>query len=267
MRLFELTGPEREGFEAQVKQINDYFKVNVAPAKAKVDDYYVQQWPKPYWVAYSKSVEQLTKLYAYMAHDIMVYTQERQKTEPNYKFPVVVIDTLKKTLASHVKASVVKPKDIHMAKFSGELRYKGQSTEPHNDLEKVTGEIKRLITDLKNSLNTPKKPPGGRKKPPIIVDPVEPEPKKPGTDLSTDVKFKQLGYDDTVKGEFIPGEKPDRTKLDKYGEVIGVNTWALTGGGRAQNVNFAISIVDILKALEAKTPGYSPELNKCGNSN
>ena len=55
--------------------------------------------------------------------------------------------------------------------------------------------------------------------------------------------------------------------INKYGEVIGVNTWALTGGGRAQNVNFAISIVDILKALEVKTPGYSPELNKCGNSN
>ena len=221
MRLFELTGPEREGFEAQVKQINDYFTANVVPAKTKIDDYYVQQWPKPYWVAYSKSVEQLTKLYAFMAHDIMSYTMERKKTDPNYKFPVVVIDTLKKTLASHVKASVVKPKDIHMAKHSGELRYKGQSTEPHNDLEKVTGEIKRLINDLKNSLNAPKKPPANRKKPtPPVVDPVPTDPKKPGTDLSTDVKLKQLGYDDTVKGEFIPGEKPDRTKLDKYGDII-----------------------------------------------
>ena len=55
--------------------------------------------------------------------------------------------------------------------------------------------------------------------------------------------------------------------INKYGEVIGVNTWALPGsGGRAQNINFAISIVDILKALEAKVPGYSPKLNKCGNS-
>ena len=55
--------------------------------------------------------------------------------------------------------------------------------------------------------------------------------------------------------------------INKYGEVIGVNTWALGGGGRAQNINFAISIVDILKALEVTTPGYSPKLNKCGNSN
>ena len=54
--------------------------------------------------------------------------------------------------------------------------------------------------------------------------------------------------------------------INKYGEVIGVNTWALAGG-RAQNINFAISIVDILKALEVTTPGYSPKLNKCGNSN
>ena len=54
--------------------------------------------------------------------------------------------------------------------------------------------------------------------------------------------------------------------LNKHGEVIGVNTWALGGGGRAQNINFAISIVDILKALEAEVPGYSPNLNKCGNN-
>ena len=53
--------------------------------------------------------------------------------------------------------------------------------------------------------------------------------------------------------------------INKHGEVIGVNTWAISGG-RAQNINFAISIVDILKALEAKVPSYSPKLNNCGNS-
>ena len=52
--------------------------------------------------------------------------------------------------------------------------------------------------------------------------------------------------------------------LNNRGEVIGVNTWS-SGRGGAQNINFAISIVDILKALEVQAPQYSPDLNKCGN--
>ena len=47
--------------------------------------------------------------------------------------------------------------------------------------------------------------------------------------------------------------------------MIGVNTWNLGARGGAQNINFAISIVDILKALEVQAPQYSPDLNKCGN--
>ena len=54
--------------------------------------------------------------------------------------------------------------------------------------------------------------------------------------------------------------------LNNYGEVIGVNTWSLPGdGGRAQNINFSISIVDILKSLEFKPPGIFKGMNKCGN--
>lgn len=53
--------------------------------------------------------------------------------------------------------------------------------------------------------------------------------------------------------------------LNNRGEVIGVNTWNLGARGGAQNINFAISIVDILKALEVQAPQYSPDLNKCGN--
>ncbi len=53
--------------------------------------------------------------------------------------------------------------------------------------------------------------------------------------------------------------------LNNRGEVIGVNTWNLGARGGAQNINFAISIVDILKALEVQAPQYSPNLNKCGN--
>ena len=54
--------------------------------------------------------------------------------------------------------------------------------------------------------------------------------------------------------------------LNNKGEVIGVNTWSLPGeGGRAQNINFSISIVDILKSLDFKSPGMIKDMNKCGN--
>ena len=54
--------------------------------------------------------------------------------------------------------------------------------------------------------------------------------------------------------------------LNSSGEVVGVNTWALRGDdGRAQNVNFAISIVDVLKALEVRGPGLVKGANACGN--
>ena len=54
--------------------------------------------------------------------------------------------------------------------------------------------------------------------------------------------------------------------LNSSGEVVGVNTWALRGDdGRAQNVNFAISIVDVLKSVEARSPGLVKGGNACGN--
>lgn len=53
--------------------------------------------------------------------------------------------------------------------------------------------------------------------------------------------------------------------VNMHGEVIGVNTWNLGAGGRAQNINFAISIVDILKALEITAPPGAKNQNACGN--
>ena len=54
--------------------------------------------------------------------------------------------------------------------------------------------------------------------------------------------------------------------LNMKGEVIGVNTWNLPGdGGKAQNINFAISIVDILKSLELSSPTIFKDINICGN--
>ena len=54
--------------------------------------------------------------------------------------------------------------------------------------------------------------------------------------------------------------------INSTGEVVGVNTWSLPGEqGRAQNLNFAISIVDILKSLDVTTPKNVKGANKCGN--
>lgn len=54
--------------------------------------------------------------------------------------------------------------------------------------------------------------------------------------------------------------------LNSSGEVVGVNTWALRGGdGRAQDVIFAISIVDVPKSLETRSPDLIKGANACGN--
>ena len=54
--------------------------------------------------------------------------------------------------------------------------------------------------------------------------------------------------------------------VNSKGEVIGINTWSLSGQkGRAQSLNFAISIVDVLKSLEATTSSLNKSTNRCGN--
>ena len=52
--------------------------------------------------------------------------------------------------------------------------------------------------------------------------------------------------------------------VNNKGEVIGVNTFNIDCG-RSQNLNFAVSMVDVLKALEVKVDIYKSNLNKCGN--
>ena len=66
----------------------------------------------------------------------------------------------------------------------------------------------------------------------------------------------------------ISGGNSGGPLVNSRGEVVGVNTWSIHGNdGRAQNLNFAISIVDILKALEVKPPKSLSTVNKCGNLN
>ena len=58
--------------------------------------------------------------------------------------------------------------------------------------------------------------------------------------------------------------------VNSQGELLGVNTYGVTstsGGRTMQNVNFAISIVDILRSLKLRPPvlGVGQESNTCGN--
>ena len=52
--------------------------------------------------------------------------------------------------------------------------------------------------------------------------------------------------------------------VNNKGEVIGINTFNIDYG-RSQNLNFAVSMVDVLKALEVKGESFNSTLNKCGN--
>ena len=52
--------------------------------------------------------------------------------------------------------------------------------------------------------------------------------------------------------------------VNNRGEVIGINTFNIDYG-RSQNLNFAVSMVDVLKALEVRGESFKSNLNKCGN--
>ena len=52
--------------------------------------------------------------------------------------------------------------------------------------------------------------------------------------------------------------------VNNKGEVIGLNTFNIDYG-RSQNLNFAVSMVDLLKALDVKGGSFNSNLNKCGN--
>ena len=63
--------------------------------------------------------------------------------------------------------------------------------------------------------------------------------------------------------------------VNSKGEVVGINTFNVPMGGSGQNLNFAVSIVDVLRAVEAQKPMeattgwfnfFKTEVNKCGNT-
>ena len=52
--------------------------------------------------------------------------------------------------------------------------------------------------------------------------------------------------------------------VNTRGEVIGINTFNMDYG-RSQNLNFAVSMIDVFKALEVKGVPFNTKFNKCGN--
>ena len=52
--------------------------------------------------------------------------------------------------------------------------------------------------------------------------------------------------------------------VNNRGEVIGINTFNIDSG-RSQNLNFAVSMVDVLRALEVRSEVIKKKLNQCGN--
>ena len=54
--------------------------------------------------------------------------------------------------------------------------------------------------------------------------------------------------------------------VNSKGEVMRVNTFNIPGGGNAQHLNFAVSIVDILNDLDIDKPAKVSFANDCGNN-
>ena len=52
--------------------------------------------------------------------------------------------------------------------------------------------------------------------------------------------------------------------INANGKVIGINTFNMDYG-RSQNLNFAVSMIDVFKALEVRGVPYNAKFNKCGN--
>ena len=217
MRLNELKGDQRERVEAIYNELNNRFYQKIVPAMKELGDYYAQQYPKPTWIAYTKNLEAVIKGWQTLQKLIIDQTNVTRKDNPNYRFPAVVIDTLTKSHAQMVKNARLTASDINMNKATaGRLIY---ADDPYDEiLNSVRDKINELVKALKGSF-----PPKAKwsklldipNDTQTVVDPVQ-----PGTDLSTNVKLPQLGYDDTVQGELIPGENPDRSKLDNFGQII-----------------------------------------------
>ena len=52
--------------------------------------------------------------------------------------------------------------------------------------------------------------------------------------------------------------------VNTKGEVIGINTFSREGA-YSQNLNFAVSMIDVFKSLEVQGVPYNAKFNKCGN--
>tara|TARA_B100001057_G_scaffold500954_1_gene619138 strand:- start:3267 stop:4433 length:1167 start_codon:yes stop_codon:yes gene_type:complete len=247
MHLFELTEnpkpktatgggaiPDANTLNAQfmnaIKEVENFFVTKFLPKKKKLDLKYGQQWNE----LTVREMENIHKTLVNLVQKLNGQTNNGDIKElliPEY---LLKWEQKKKAM---LKKGKITPKSIRMNRTFRDLniRYDNDPSgagetggEQMNKSIKIAQDWHNMLKDgfVKNINPIGGNPFGGFKNNPPrdknqepTPDPKGPKP-GPGTDLSTDVKLKQLGYDDTVKGELIPGEKPDRTKLDKTGVII-----------------------------------------------
>ena len=250
MHLFELTEnpkpktatgggaiPDANTLNAQfmnaIKEVENFFVTKFLPKKKELDLKYGQQWNE-------LTVKEMDNIHKSLLNLVQKLNGQANNGDIRELLIPEYLQKWEQKKKAMLKKGKITPKSIRMNRTFRDLniRYDNDPSgagetggEQMNKSIKIAQDWHNM---LKNGFVQNINPVGGnpfsgfKNNPPRDKNqeptpgPKGPKP-GPGTDLSTDVKLKQLGYDDTVKGEFIPGEKPDRTKLDKYGEIIDGN--------------------------------------------
>ncbi len=247
MHLFELTEnpkpkkatgggaiPDANTLNAQfmnaIKEVENFFVTKFLPKKKELDLKYGQQWNE-------LTVKEMDNIHKSLVNLVQKLNGQANNGDIRELLIPEYLQQWEQKKTAMLKKGKITPKSIRMNRTFRDLniRYDDDRSrsgetggEQMNKSIKIAQDWHKMLKDgfLQNINPVGGNPFGGFKNNPPRDKNQEPTPEPkvpkpgPGTDLSTDVKLKQLGYDDTVKGELIPGEKPDRTKLDKYGEII-----------------------------------------------
>lgn len=247
MHLFELTEnpkpktatgggaiPDANTLNAQfmnaIKEVENFFVTKFLPKKKELDLKYGQQWNE-------LTVKEMDNIHTALINLVQKLNGQANNGDIRELLIPEYLQKWEQKKTAMIKKGKITPKSIRMNRNFRDLniRYDQDPSLPGGEtggeqMNKSIKFAKDWHNDLKNGFAKNINPVGGnpfggfKNNPPRdknqepTPEPKGPKPKGPkpgpGTDLSTDV------IDPTVPGEFIPGEKPDRTKLDKYGEII-----------------------------------------------
>ncbi len=247
MHLFELTEnpkpktatgggaiPDANTLNAQfmnaIKEVENFFVTKFLPKKKELDLKYGQQWNE-------LTVKEMDNIHNALINLVQKLNGQANNGDIRELLIPEYLQKWEQKKTAMIKKGKITPKSIRMNRNFRDLniRYDQDPSLPGGEtggeqMNKSIKFAKDWHNDLKNGFAKNINPVGGnpfggfKNNPPRdknqepTPEPKGPKPKGPksgpGTDLSTDV------IDPTVPGEFIPGEKPDRTKLDKYGEII-----------------------------------------------